>query len=557
MSLRLLLGLKASVKTSKERSSYISATEFDNFINNDLVCDWLFLVLPKKVDTHPLQSLFNKGIHHEAVVIDTLRKKLGLHLPKLSSLSTSREYDDYTHACDLKESIIAMKRGDSLIYSPFIASEKQELRGIPDLLVRSDFIQSYFGIEDVPQENSQFGRYYYIPIEIKYSSLHADKTGKTLLNVNRTKMYKTQLCVYSQILADIQGVFPCCAFIIGKGTDVRPDPFTALGHVYFQTRDEDIVKLFYKGLDWLRDVRANGHAWDFSPKLLPNMKVSHPLYDGEKKKIADYFGEITDFWQCSVKHRLNLLDRTDDRVHSWRDPQFDPSLLGVNAGHLDKVTKLFQINRGELGAVYPKRITHDLCDWRNAGSVPEIFVDFETVGNPDENEESTIFLIGVWHKRGRERDGAFVYTPFVADAITPACEQQIVVAFHRFWTEMGRPKVWHWCAEEGFWAKVCKKYNLDLGVTWTDLYKVFFDGDVMVKGCKNFKLKSYVNALVALRKINIELPPSDCCSGMDALCLGMEYYESRDKQTLDTILAYNAFDCKSLHALLGFIRKEM
>ena len=38
-----------------------------------------------------------------------------------------------------------MKRGDSLIYSPFIASEKQELRGIPDLLVRSDFIQSYFG----------------------------------------------------------------------------------------------------------------------------------------------------------------------------------------------------------------------------------------------------------------------------------------------------------------------------------------------------------------------------------------------------------------------------
>ena len=68
MSLRLLLGLKASMK--KERSPYISATEFDNFINNDLVCDWLSLVLPKKVDTHPLQSLFNKGIHHEAVVID-------------------------------------------------------------------------------------------------------------------------------------------------------------------------------------------------------------------------------------------------------------------------------------------------------------------------------------------------------------------------------------------------------------------------------------------------------------------------------------------------------
>lgn len=550
MALQLLLGFKAK---PVPRSPYLSATEFDNFINNDLVCDWLSLVLPKKVDKHPLQSLFNKGIHHEAVVIDTLCKKLGLHLPKLSSLSTSREYDDYTHGLDLKESIKAMKRGDSLIYSPFIASEKEELRGIPDLLVRSDFIESYFGIADAPQEDSRFGRYYYIPIEIKYSSMHFDKTGKTLLNVNRTKMYKTQLCVYAKILSDIQGVFPCCAFIIGKGTVVHPDPFTALGHVYFQTRDEEIVKLFYKGLDWLRDVRANGHTWDFSPKLLPNMKVGHPLYDVEKKKIADHFGEITDFWQCSIKHRLNLLERTGDRIHSWRDPHFETSFLGIGGAYIDKVTKLFQINRGELGGVvYPKRINHDLFDWRTGAS--EMFVDFETVGNPDENEESTIFLIGVWHKRN---GGTFVYTPFVADAITPACEKEIVLMFHRFWTDMGRPKVWNWYAEEGFWNKVCKKYDLDLNVTWVDLYKVFFDGDVMVKGCKNFKLKSYVNALVALHKIDIELPPNDCCNGMDALCMGMEYYESKDKKTLDTILAYNAFDCKSLHALLGFIRKEM
>lgn len=550
MALSQLLNLKKSIP--RRLSPYISATEFDNFINNDVVCDWLSIVLPKKLDKHPLQSLFNKGIHHEATLLDVLRRKLHLPLLKLSSLNTSRDYDDHTHKVDLKESIKAMRRGDTLIYSPFIASEKEELRGIPDLLVRSDYIEEYFDIIDVPQEDSRFGHYYYIPIEIKYSSLHFDKSEKTLLNVNRTKMYKMQLCVYAKILADIQGVLPCCAFIIGKGTSLCPDPFTALGHVYFQTRDYDINTLFYKGVEWLRDVRTNGHKWEFSPKLLPNMKVSHPLYDTEKKLIADHFGEITEFWQCSVKHRLNMLDHTADRIHSWRDPHFDTSLLGVNGAYLDKITRLFQINRGELGCtIYPPKIKHELFDWRDDAS--EIFVDFETVGNPDENEESTIFLIGVWHKR----NGVFSYTRFLANAITPASEKEIVISFHRFWLELGRPKIWYWYAEDGFWNKVCKKYDLVLNVIWVDLYKVFFDADVMVKGCKNFKLKSYVKALVAIGKLEIALPPAECCSGLDALFLGVEYYENKNKDVLQSILTYNEFDCKSLQVLLGFIRKEL
>ena len=123
------------IQKKRKLSKYISASEFENFMKNDLVSDWLSIVMPKKVDKHPLQLLFNKGINYEAEVIDKLRKKLKLLLPKLSSLSTSREYTEFEHQTDLKNTLQEMKNGESIIYSPFIATEKEELIGIPDLLV--------------------------------------------------------------------------------------------------------------------------------------------------------------------------------------------------------------------------------------------------------------------------------------------------------------------------------------------------------------------------------------------------------------------------------------
>jgi len=534
------------VQKKRKLSKYISASEFENFMKNDLVCDWLSIVMPKKVDKHPLQLLFNKGINYEAEVIDKLRKKLKLLLPKLSSLSTSREYTDFEHQTDLKNTLHEMKNGESIIYSPFIATEKEELRGIPDLLVRNDYIYRYFNVE-VPEGESVFGSYYYIPIEIKYSSLHFDKSGHTLSNIHRTKIYKNQLCVYSKILSDIQGTFPCCSFIIGK--DYLKDE--KVGHVYFQTRDNEIVSLFYKGLEWLRNVRKNAYKWDLTQtstiiSLLPNMKVSHPLYDQEKKMIAEHIGEITEFWQCSIKHRYNVLDQTNEQIYSWKDSRFDISMLNIGQSYLEKVDRLIKINREDIEPIYPKKIKHNLYDWRMPSN--EIYVDFETVGNIEENEESTIYLIGVYSD---------TYTYFLADSISLSSEKNIVLSFYQFWKELGKPKIWNWYAEETFWNRVCKKYDLTLPIIWVDLYKVFFEGDVMVKGCKNFKLKSYVNALLEMRKIDIQLPNSNCCKGLDALFMGLEYYETKEKEILDDILTYNKFDCESLKILLKFIRKEL
>jgi uncharacterized protein YprB with RNaseH-like and TPR domain len=522
-------------------SLYISATEFENFINNDLLCDWLSIVHPKKDYKNPLQSLFNKGIHYESFILDKLRKKFQLELPKLSSLSTSREYTEYEHKEDLKITLKNMREGIPLLYSPFIASDIEELRGIPDLLVRNDYIEKFFGVKDVPLGSSIFGEYYYIPIEIKYSSLYFDKSIKTILNINRTKIYKTQLCVYSKILCNIQGHFPCCAFIIGKNTEY-------LGHVYFQTRDNDIVKLFYEGLTWLRYIKENAYKIDFSVKLLPNMKINNSIYDDEKKKIAEYYGEITEFWQCSIKHRYNLLDNTNNTIFSWKDPNFKMELLQTNPSYKFKLDKLFKINRDEIDPIYPKKIIHNHYNWRD--DMNEIFVDFETTGDPNENDECVIFLIGVYQKNKE-------YIYFKADDISDKSEKKIILDFYSFWKKLGNPKVWYWYAENSFWDRVCKKYNISLNIDWVDLYKVFFDGNVFIKGCKNFKLKSYIYSLKELKIIDISYPPKECCNGLNALCLGYEYYETKDKGILNSILEYNKFDCVCLEVLLGFIRKYM
>jgi uncharacterized protein YprB with RNaseH-like and TPR domain len=180
----------------------------------------------------------------------------------------------------------------------------------------------------------------------------------------------------------------------------------------------------------------------------------------------------------------------------------------------------------------------------------EIFVDFETVGDVEDNENSTIFLIGVYQKNGQ-------YTYFKAEQINQESEKKIVLDFYSFWKKLGNPKVWYWYAEHNFWEKVCKKYNVSLPIIWTDLYKVFFVGNVFVRGCKNFKLKSYIHSLLKLGLIQIELPPKECCNGLDALFLGSEYYETKDEEILNYILDYNKFDCISLFILLEFIRKEM
>ena len=62
------------------------------------------------------------------------------------------------------------------------------------------------------------------------------------------------------------------------------------------------------------------------------------------------------------------------------------------------------------------------------------------------------------------------------------------------------------------------------------MYKVFKDENFVVKGCKNFKLKSYIKSLISLGLINAEYQPDECKSGLDALVMAWKYYNVEKNQ---------------------------
>jgi predicted RecB family nuclease len=92
----------------------------------------------------------------------------------------------------LEQTLTLMKQGASLIYQGEIQIERAGViyRGRPDLL------------EKKPGK-SDFGDYFYTPVEIKSS-----KEPK--------KEHKMQLCLYSMILKQLQGVFPEATAIINR-----------------------------------------------------------------------------------------------------------------------------------------------------------------------------------------------------------------------------------------------------------------------------------------------------------------------------------------------------
>ncbi len=546
---------------------WISATEFDNFCKGDKFSDWMDVIKKTYLveEEYPfyIKQLFSQGIEYESQTIEKIRSKTGLALEKHSSLQTSRDYMK-NHSLpydqiDLQKTIDSMALGIPIIYSAFLQDEESGLRGIPDLLVRNDFLQSIFpNLENLPSDSSNFGNYYYLPVEIKFSSMYLNKNGMSILNKGRVKIYKVQLYTYCKLLDKIQGFFPKQALIIGKRTvwnDVVYDPFEQPGTVeYDRYYDEDIPLLFNEGYAWLKNVKTYANSWSVytHPFLYPNVKADHPLYQSSKKQIAEEIGDITELWQCSAKHRENAFSKG---VYSWKDPNLTASVLELSPSYQPTVDQLIQTNRGELGDYYPSTFTKNTHDFKHVGN--EMFVDFETVSKRltiDEiDTDSFIFLIGVCFKGE--------YVSFLMKELTKDEEKRVMNEFYQYWVEKGKPKLWYWYAENNFWKQATKRNDLyEMNdMNWYDLYEVYQKEPFTVKGCKNFKLKSYITNLKKLGKIDIELPPSSCDNGLDAMIIAWRYYtDHENKETILTMfnemLTYNKLDCKYLEVLLDFAR---
>jgi uncharacterized protein YprB with RNaseH-like and TPR domain len=558
---------RAIVKPLKEIAEWISATEFDSFCQKDPVVDWLSNV-DKNIESavesdsgsHPLSFLFEKGRHHEDNIINELRQKTGLLLEKQSSLTTSRLYTDSYDKKDMSHTIECMRRGDDLIYSPYLSDQTRRVRGIPDLLIRNDYVATLFPtlckLPDHSGHTSAFGSYYYLPVEVKFSSIHLAADGVHVLNGGRNKFYKTQLYTYCSILETIQHINPLCSLLIGKRTIGKTGISYSIirpGLIDYSGYDQDIPSLFEEGLEWLRLVKKNGMGWDVSPEtlkkynLFPNMKVDNALFQKDKKELADTYGEITEIWQCGVKHRENAIEHG---IISWKDARLTGNLMNVPKAYEKSIDMLLKVNRGELGDYHPLALTKNTNQFMEKSN--EMFVDFETVRDSFDLDsfgtEERIFLIGVYYKGE--------YRSFRLSQLTSSAEKDMLQSFINFWEASKSPRCWFWYAEMEFWRRaLLRNPSIVKNPEWVDLYQVVKEEPFVVKGCKNFKLKSYITSLRDLGKIDIKPPPDTCGNGLEALTIAYQHYRvEKNEKRFDDIIQYNKFDCEALYQILTFLR---
>lgn len=546
------------IKCVPKNRPFVSGTAIRNYLLKDPVVDWLNLpslstkTKPIFKKTEYESPLMTEGNRFENEVVENLKKRMPV-------VSVSSQITEET----CLKTIDLMKRGCPIIHSAPIQDDELGFRGVVDLLVRDDFIEKFTN-QPTP-ENKNPTTHYYVVVDIKFCTLSLLSNGETLCNQIKFKPYKGQLWIYNECIARIQNYKPNFAYLLGRrwafrnnSVQVTGNGYTRLGKVDFESSD---VKEFKDAVDWVRDVRVNGYKWMTNPpsrkELYPNMCNDSGKWEVKKRELAQHLGEITNIWQCGVKHRLNAHSKN---VQSWRDERCTSEVLGFSKTSVygNIVDEILNTNRTGLNkaTINPKKVKNELFNWRRNEN--EMFVDFETfVDTRIHNSEMRIFMIGVWYNEQ--------YREFSLNSDTDWDEKTIIDEFLNFWRESDCPKIWYWSAEKKIWAN--RKRRLGNKIEWfipknlwCDLSKIFIKEPVTVSGSLNFKLKNIANALYSHGKISTKLE-SECCDGFNAAIIAKEIYttvktEPRLHPKIRDIALYNRFDVKVLSEILTFLRKE-
>lgn len=518
----------------------VSASELRNFCSGDFYIDWVKYV--KKCPEEPIPEhvkyLFQKGNDFEDSVITRLRTLLNLPLEKLSSVKTSRDYDKLEPSVrekDLERTKKYMKNNEPVLYSAYmeVYDEKSgiTLRGIPDLLIKRNFLHR------LNESISQSSETYYVPVEIKFTSLYLNKNFG-ISNYGNIRYYKTQLFMYCKLLHAFQGYLPYESFILGRNN--------VMAHVnYFGAYDNSIVSTFYKAIEYLKNLKQNQPS--FGPEFYPNMKVTGHEYLIEKKHVAEEIGEITSIFFCNIANREIAFK---NGIYSRNHPQLTAELLQVPQHQYERVNRIIKVNRGEH--VENKLSEEARCLLKKHPIKDCMFVDFETIHssfldiNPacwkseTESNGERIFLIGVWY-RGN-------YHPFLTRSLNQKEERRILFEFYDFWVSVGKPFCWYWFAEMNMWKRVQERQKVVLNISFYDLHQIFYENNIVLKNCFNYKLKSIIHAIEPISKEREEQVEN----GLDALFIAWKYY-NESVGSLNEVLKYNELDCIYLEKLVLFL----
>lgn len=576
-------------------AEWISASATRNYTLKDPLLDWLKafasadprLKAKQTSEDSFTEMIMEQGCTFETEVYKLLTDRFPGQIEHLHGTSANaRESEKFAETVD------AMKRGVPIIYSGVLHHESTRTFGIPDLIVRSDYLGKIIDTPPLTLRQEQVnapllgtGKYHYVIVDVKYTTLKLTANGVHLLNSGSIPAYKTQMYIYHRALSAAQGYNGGAAFLLGRGWSYTSKDETFSGDTCFGRLgtidftgikiDKEVPGLADRAVDWVREVHQHGGGWDvFKPtrlEMYPNMSNNADWPWGDvKRQIATEIADISLLWMCGPKNREIAHSHG---VTRWDDPRCTLDTLGIgeNAAYTRKILGcILDINRPDNPElISPTQVTIP-------GATTELYVDFETTSNvfddfsimPHKGGAASIFMIGTGYIDGETKE--WVYRAFTVKEFTPEEEERVCREFTEYVAGFGVDvSLFHWSHHESSqWSNVLERHEsifeswLQADAQWVDLLKVFKEYPIVVKGALGFGLKEVVKAMHSHGMIQCSYGESSVGDGSDAMVIANRAAKEARAQgiavnnspSMKRIEQYNEIDCKVMMEIVRFLR---
>ena len=580
----------------------ISASSTRNYFLNDPIIDWLKEYNIKSINDLPsinyntksnIQNIseapFTKFIMEQGCLFE--EKVIELIKQKHNVVQVAESYQSQNIKL-FEKTIKLMKSGVDIIYQGILHDYDNETYGAPDLMIRNDYLNKFIGYDIY---NETFGspklntKWHYVIIDIKHSQINLNIDKIHISNCDSIPAYKGQLLIYTNALNSIQGSCVKKAFILGKkysycikkNTHYINNFMNKLGTIDYDGFDKEYNNKLIKAIEWIHSVRNDGHNWNLLPlptkeELYPNMKNDKDgVYGKIKKSLSDEIYEITSIYYCGIKNRKKAFV---NGIFRWNDKKCTSKSLGFNEGKIaTRIDAILNINRQNKNIILPKIIKYDEIQWRSRNkNEMEFYLDYETINsnfgiiNVDNlhnvtTDSNIIFMIGV----GYEKNKKWEFESFIANNNTIDGEKEILDSFWIFINKKLKdckksvPIFVHWSpAEKITYNKSMERHLCYPQKKMIDLYQVFINEPIVIKGALNYSLKSIAKALFESSLIKtIWDTSSSCANGLNAMLLAYQVYNNKDLNPCkDSIMKeigkYNEIDCKCLWEIIMYLRKN-
>ena len=569
----------------------IRASATRNYLLRDPLLDWLKehaagdarLSTPLSNEHNFTDFIMAQGTEFEQRVALLLQGKFGTDFVNIGTTGSNVDDPRYEAA-----TIAAIRKGTPLIYQGVLFHQPSRTGGIPDLLVRSDYLAQLVEHNPLSSEKAVrragrlvTGSYHYVVVDIKYATLNLRADGTHLLNAGSVPAYKGQLFIYQRALAALQQYDPEASYLLGRrwiytthGERYEGGScFGRLGSINYTTIDRAVPQLVDEAVAWVRAVRTEGAGWDIlNPhriELYPNMSNAADWpWTRVKKELVEQVGDLTKLWMCGAKARA--IGHANG-IRRYDDPRLTAELLGIKGEYTSRIlNRILEVNAPACKEVIlsaelnlPPVELELYVDFEGLSSAMEDFVDLPLAGG-----SNGIFMIGVGHVDPSTKQ--WIYRDFTAHHLGRDEEQRIAREFVAYLATFPQKLgLLHWSHYEASqWGHILDD-SADLfeawcalNAQWIDLLRAFKEKPVVVKGAYGFGLKEIVRALHKHGLIQTSYAASTVVDGSDAMVTALrasrraraEGVSMTTTEEMKAIRAYNEIDCKVLAEVLSVVR---